>query len=399
MAPPLAFRFGKRGTVYSFTFTLPESLRCSRYKSANIVPEEGAQGSSPTQAEAGTKQGPEDVPGKVNSDAAKVVIDDSDSARQSRVNMNGDTDNAPTTAVDRSTMGTSVFAIKQREFTQLMNELRACGASLDVDVPRIAIIGNQSCGKSSAIEAISGITLPKANGTCTRCPMEVRSSFAEESWSCQVKLRFERTTQGDPLPSIKEQDFGPAIRDRTLVEDRLKRAQLVILNPSTDPLVYLKPDLDLNLQSELSFSENLVCIKVKGPNEPNLSFVDLPSIISSGAKDEEKGNIDLIKDLARATTRGSNCMILLTLTMADESTHPMIRSGDERRLTRRRSRTTSTDGIDNQWAAMLSREVEKNGDRTTSVLTKPDREESRVFSESQSIQLLAGRKSPLKHGY
>ena len=39
---------------------------------------------------------------------------------------------------------------------------------VDLDIPAIAAIGWQSAGKSSLIEAISGITLPRASGTCTR---------------------------------------------------------------------------------------------------------------------------------------------------------------------------------------------------------------------------------------
>ena len=41
-------------------------------------------------------------------------------------------------------------------------------AQLDLDIPVIAVLGSQSAGKSSLIEAISGITLPRASGTCTR---------------------------------------------------------------------------------------------------------------------------------------------------------------------------------------------------------------------------------------
>ena len=43
-----------------------------------------------------------------------------------------------------------------------------CRVDVDLDVPAIAVIGWQSAGKSSLIEAISGITLPRASGTCTR---------------------------------------------------------------------------------------------------------------------------------------------------------------------------------------------------------------------------------------
>ena len=43
-----------------------------------------------------------------------------------------------------------------------------CRVQVDIDIPQIAVIGQQSAGKSSLIEAISGITLPRSAGTCTR---------------------------------------------------------------------------------------------------------------------------------------------------------------------------------------------------------------------------------------
>lgn len=43
-----------------------------------------------------------------------------------------------------------------------------CRISLDMELPMIAVIGSQSAGKSSLIESIAGITLPRAAGTCTR---------------------------------------------------------------------------------------------------------------------------------------------------------------------------------------------------------------------------------------
>ena len=35
---------------------------------------------------------------------------------------------------------------------------------VDIDLPQIAVIGSQSAGKSSLIESISGVTLPRAAG-------------------------------------------------------------------------------------------------------------------------------------------------------------------------------------------------------------------------------------------
>ena len=49
---------------------------------------------------------------------------------------------------------------------------------VDIDLPQIAVIGSQSAGKSSLIESISGITLPRAAGTCTRYIFSVLSQIS-----------------------------------------------------------------------------------------------------------------------------------------------------------------------------------------------------------------------------
>ncbi|CAF3370681.1 unnamed protein product [Rotaria socialis] len=43
-----------------------------------------------------------------------------------------------------------------------------------ITLPEIIVVGDQSVGKSSVLEAISGIQLPRAQNICTRCPLELR---------------------------------------------------------------------------------------------------------------------------------------------------------------------------------------------------------------------------------
>ena len=64
---------------------------------------------------------------------------------------------------------------RMRATGYVVSSIRGCVAFLfsyrvgaDMDLPMIAVIGSQSAGKSSLIESISGITLPRAAGTCTR---------------------------------------------------------------------------------------------------------------------------------------------------------------------------------------------------------------------------------------
>lgn len=56
---------------------------------------------------------------------------------------------------------------------------------VDMDLPQIAVIGQQSAGKSSVIEAISGITLPRSSGTCTR---RVLAYIYSRIYWCQLIL-------------------------------------------------------------------------------------------------------------------------------------------------------------------------------------------------------------------
>jgi len=43
--------------------------------------------------------------------------------------------------------------------------------SIDISLPTIVVIGDQSSGKSSVIESISRISLPKGATCVTRCPL------------------------------------------------------------------------------------------------------------------------------------------------------------------------------------------------------------------------------------
>ncbi|SPO39909.1 uncharacterized protein PSFLO_05390 [Pseudozyma flocculosa] len=196
------------------------------------------------------------------------------------------------------------------------------------------------------------------------------TQLMDEPWQCLVKLRLEKDVDGALLKDIKETPFGQPINDRALVEERLRRAQLAVLNPSSDSTTFLSAHCDLSAKPQLNFSTNLVCVEITGPGVPSLSFVDLPGFISNAAKGEED-SIDLIRNLAKETIKGGNCLILLTLTM--------------------------TEDIQTQYGAMLSREVDEKGERTIGVLTKPDAVQEGDLGYWQDV--LLGQVQPLRHGY
>src|SRR5436305_1661373 len=92
------------------------------------------------------------------------------------------------------------------------------------------------CWKSSLIESISEITLPRSTGTCTRCPIEVmlQSDTVDSVWKCQVSV-FDNM-QGRSV------QFGEVLYQKRDVELVLRRAQLATLNPDTTVTTFVNLD-------------------------------------------------------------------------------------------------------------------------------------------------------------
>ena len=78
------------------------------------------------------------------------------------------------------------------------------------------------------------------------------------------------------LGQMRETKFGPTIYDRSEVEDRLRNAQLAILNPATFYERFLGGYIPPDGESQLSFSRNYISVRISGPNVADLSFCDLP---------------------------------------------------------------------------------------------------------------------------
>jgi hypothetical protein len=150
------------------------------------------------------------------------------------------------------------------------------GEELDISLPKIVLVGNQSSGKSSLIEAISQVKVPQDDDTCTRCPIEVRlCGQGGVEWNCNVSLRRHL-----PDRTVKIIQFANT-SDKDTVESILRRAQRAILNPSTDIEVFRTEDSSTRPpDDEDMFSEDTVIAEIVGM-DMDITFMDLPGLISS----------------------------------------------------------------------------------------------------------------------
>ena len=75
----------------------------------------------------------------------------------------------------------SLLFSKLRKFISIIDELRDMGLQAIVALPRIAVLGMQSAGKSSVLESIAGYDfLPRGEGLVTRTPLEIRLVHVNE---------------------------------------------------------------------------------------------------------------------------------------------------------------------------------------------------------------------------
>ncbi|KAF8199727.1 P-loop containing nucleoside triphosphate hydrolase protein [Pholiota molesta] len=260
----------------------------------------------------------------------------------------------------------------RRRMLDVVNKLHSTGVQVDIDLPQIAVIGSQSSGKSSLIESISGIKLPRASGTCTRCPLECRLSRSDKPWQCIVSLRFITDADGQPLGQARNEQFGDIIVDTNEIEDRIRRAQSAILNPKTSAKKFLAGDADKR-PAQLSFSLNAITLQISGPDVADLSFCDLPGLIASVSSSggSQPDDIALVENLATTYIKKRNCIILLTV-------------------------ACETD-FENQGAHRLAKKYDPKGTRTIGVLTKPDR--IPIGEESNWLPFICGEKERLKHNW
>jgi hypothetical protein len=154
----------------------------------------------------------------------------------------------------------------------------------------------------------------------------------------------------------------------------IRTCTCIYISKHTAPYIMCVQTIPTYLQtaqeSQFGFSRNVICLDIKGPNVPNLTLIDLPGIIRSTEKAEEKVNVRLVRSLVIDYIKRPNAIIVATVSLKQEMENTVIRA--------------------------LAREADPTGSRTVGVLTKPDRLER--GAHQQKIDVLTGKLYRLEHG-
>ena len=157
------------------------------------------------------------------------------------------------------------------EITQLLRDE-------NIELPKIVVVGDQSSGKSSVLESITGISLPRGTGTVTRCPIIIQSRLAKNESEEGADISIEGCDEKSS--NIKLADLSETIAAFQEKLIKLKNVEIT--------------DTPIN-----------ICLNKR--NAPNLTLYDLPGITY------KEGLTERIRDMILKYTAGKETIILLIL--------------------------------------------------------------------------------------
>ncbi|UQC86191.1 dynamin family protein [Colletotrichum lupini] len=262
--------------------------------------------------------------------------------RPTNVSIRPERDMAPN--ID-SALGTADMANEQRGLLELIDKLQF--AQLDnVKLPQIVVVGDQSAGKSSVLEAITGTPFPRDAGACTRFATEIRLRRSAEA-SLNVSIIPDKNKPFRDQERLKQ--FGGAV-DTDMSFESLMRSAVEMIAPKNIPGRFAARDI--------------LVVEKRGPDMPLLTLVDLPGLVKNANNDQSMDDIKTIETLCDRYMKSSRTIILAVVGGNTDYVQAPI-------LTK-------------------ARHFDPSGSRTIGVLTKPDLCES-IGLEDKFIELVQNR--------
>ncbi len=212
-------------------------------------------------------------------------------------------------------------------------DLRARGIGDHVDLPQLVVCGDQSAGKSSVLEGITGLPFPRQDGVCTKFATEI---ILQHSDSEPVIVATILPTSSRP--------------ERSKWELQRYRRQLAEFDELPVAIAEVGSLMGIRgfegVQEGPAFASDVLRIEVTGPVGLHLTIVDLPGLISVANDEQTEDDVRTVQDLVDSYVANSRTIILAVV--------------------------QANNDIANQGIIQKSRRFDRAGERTVGIITKPD---------------------------
>ncbi|KAK9785996.1 putative P-loop containing nucleoside triphosphate hydrolase protein [Seiridium cardinale] len=230
-----------------------------------------------------------------------------------------------------------------RALLDTIDSLRELQVGEIVNLPQIIVVGDQSSGKSSVLEAISTVRFPTKGDLCTRFATEVVMRRASET---RIDIRIDSTGSGS------SHKFHQTIFDKDALPE--------IIEVATEKMG-IRPG------SIKGFSHDVLRVEISAPNVYPLTLVDLPGFFHSETEDQTHEGKEIVQQLAERYMKQPKSIILAVV--------------------------SANHNLANQIVVEEARKHDPNRERTLGVITKPDLVAPGSQDEKKCLQLARGQES------
>ncbi|KIM98383.1 hypothetical protein OIDMADRAFT_43388 [Oidiodendron maius Zn] len=245
-----------------------------------------------------------------------------------------------------------------------IDRLRECGVAQYIGLPQLVVVGGQSSGKSSVLEALTQLPFPRDPALCTTFPTQItfRNAMQERTSVSIIPAPSSTPERAANLRKYKREYPRSFSGDEFAVILKDVRTTMGIRNPK-------EAHSDVNL---LTFSEDILKIELSGPKRENLSIIDTPGIFRRAVdgRTTEKDMV-LVKKMVESYIEDGRTIILAVLAAGED---------------------------DGNWEILsMAEKKDIKGSRTLGVFTKPDLIDP--GTEGKVMSFVQGKENSLKLGY
>ena len=236
------------------------------------------------------------------------------------------------TAIDFRQVGNEL-GLQSSRTSQRLNQIdrvRANGVGDHVALPQLVVCGDQSAGKSSVLEGISGIPFPRQDGLCTRFATEIILRHTPQA--IRMTATINPHSSRDDEERRRLASFQMEFRDFAELPGIIEAAgQSMGIRTSEDHT------------DAPAFAADVLRLELVGNTGLHLTIVDLPGLISVS---ENERDMQLVSDLVDSYLESSRTIVLAVVPASSD--------------------------VDTQGIIQRARRYDKDGVRTVGIITKPD---------------------------
>lgn len=247
-----------------------------------------------------------------------------------------------------------------------IDRLRELNVGSIVSLPQLIVVGDQSSGKSSVLESLTGFSFPRAAGLCTRYATQITCRREPKR---SVSITIIPRPEANDIIKQRLRKFHPYL-------DEMNEQDLADIFEDANHVMGIRSGVEPKNGPEdglVTFSEDILKIEINGPDQPGLTVIDVPGIFRAATPGlTTETDIGLVKSMVKDYMKDSRTIILAVVPCnVDIATQEILE---------------------------LAKDADPSGSRTMGVLTKPDLAPERA-TQQNILDLVQGKRQDLKLGY